>query len=246
MPRPPLPDRANHHWAWFLDVDGTLLEIEASPDQVTADSRLIRLLEGLSRTYEGAVALISGRSLEQLDRIFGGFRPAAAASHGLERRLPDGTVMNDASDVPPDCIERITALAAQHPGLLVEQKPHSIGLHYRARPELEHEVLQAMEKIHAELDNDTRLMLGKMVVEVLPAEANKGSAIRSFMSKKPFEGRMPIFVGDDVTDEYGFTVVNELDGMSVRVGNAAGSAANWQLQSVADLRTWLDSALDVS
>jgi trehalose 6-phosphate phosphatase len=102
-----------------------------------------------------------------------------------------------------------------------------------------------MEKIHAELDNDARLMRGKMVVEIMPAGANKGSAIRSFMQTRPFEGRFPVFVGDDVTDEYGFAVVNELGGLSIRVGGAAGSAAQWQLGNVADLRAWLKAAADV-
>jgi trehalose 6-phosphate phosphatase len=118
-------------------------------------------------------------------------------------------------------------------------------LHYRARPELEAAVLEAMEKIHTELDNDVKLMHGKMVVEIMPAGANKGSAIRSFMQASPFAGRLPVFVGDDVTDEYGFAAVNELGGMAIRVGSAAGSAAKWQLEDVAHLRGWLEAAVDI-
>jgi len=245
MHRPPPPHAADRHWAWFLDVDGTLLEIEAYPDLVTADARLLRLLQDLRSNYDGALALISGRSLDQLDRIFGALRLAAAASHGLQQRLADGTVLNKASEVPSGSLRRITELADRHPGLVVEQKPFSVGLHYRARPDLEATVLEAMEKIHSELDNGVRLMHGKMVVEILPAGANKGSAIRSFMQTRPFRGRLPVFVGDDVTDEYGFAVVNELGGLSIRVGSAAGSAAKWQLRNVADLRAWLRAAADV-
>ena len=245
MRRPPLPHTADRHWAWFLDVDGTLLEIEACPDLVTADAGLLRLLQDLHSNYGGALALISGRSLDQLDRIFGDLTLTAAASHGLQQRLPDGTVLNRASEVPFGSLRRITEFADRHPGLVVEQKPFSVGLHYRARPELETTVLEAMEKIHAELDNDARLMRGKMVVEIMPAGANKGSAIRSFMQTRPFEGRFPVFVGDDVTDEYGFAVVNELGGLSIRVGGAARSAAQWQLGNVADLRAWLKAAADV-
>jgi trehalose 6-phosphate phosphatase len=245
MRRPPLPHTDDRHWAWFLDVDGTLLEIEAYPDLVTADARLLRLLQDLGSNYGGALALVSGRSLEQLDRIFGGLMIAAAASHGLQQRLPDGTVLNRASEVPPGSLRRITQFADRHPGLVVEQKPFSVGLHYRARPELEPAVLEAMEKIHAELDNDLRLMHGKMVVEIMPTGANKGSAIRSFMQTRPFEGRLPVFVGDDVTDEYGFAMVNELGGMSIRIGSAAGSAAKWQLRDVADVRAWLKAAAGI-
>jgi trehalose 6-phosphate phosphatase len=245
MSRPPSPDIADHHWAWFLDVDGTLLEIESHPDLVTADTRLLFLLDSLSKAYDGAVALISGRSLEQLDDIFGSFKIAAAASHGLERRMPDGTVELQARKIPARSVDRIMAFAERHRGLMVERKPFSIGIHYRNRPELEDAVIDAMEKIHAELDNGFRLMRGKMVVEILPEEADKGSAIRAFMSASPFKGRLPVFVGDDVTDEHGFAVINELGGMSIRVGNSAGSAAKWRLENVADLRTWLQSALDL-
>jgi trehalose 6-phosphate phosphatase len=245
MRRPPLPHTADRHWAWFLDVDGTLLDIEADPDLVTADARLLRLLDGLNRNYGGAVALVSGRSLAQLDRIFGAQQLAAAASHGLEQRWPDGTVLNRASAAPKDSARRVIQFAERHAGLVVEQKPFSIGLHYRARPELEGAVLDAMEKINAELDNGARLLRGKMVVELLPSVADKGSAIRSFMQACPFEGRLPVFIGDDVTDESGFAVVNEIGGMSIRVGDATGSAARWQLRNVADLRAWLQAAADV-
>lgn len=245
MRRPPLPHAADRHWAWFLDVDGTLLEIEADPDLVSADGRLLQLLRDLHSNYGGAVALISGRSLEQLDRIFGDMELTAAASHGLQQRLPDGTLFNRASGVPSGSLRRITEFAAQHPGLVVERKPFSVGLHYRARPELEAAVLEAMEKIHSELDNDVRLMRGKMVVEIMPAGADKGTAIRSLMEASPFEGRLPVFVGDDVTDEHGFDVVNELGGMSIRVGSLDGSAARWQLKNVADLRAWLKAAANL-
>jgi len=245
MSRPTSPDIADHHWAWFLDVDGTLLEIESRPDLVTADTRLLFLLDSLSKAYDGAVALISGRSLDQLDEIFGSFKIAAAASHGLERRMPDGTVTMQARKIPARSVDRIMAFAERHQGLMVERKPFSIGIHYRNRPELEDAVIDAMEKIHAELDNGFRLMRGKMVVEILPEGADKGSAIRAFMSAFPFKGRLPVFVGDDVTDEHGFAVINQLGGMSIRVGNCAGSAAKWRLENVADLRTWLQSALDL-
>lgn len=244
MRRPPLPDSALHEWAWFLDVDGTLLEIEARPDLVRADEPLIRLLQGLCSAYGGAIALISGRSLEQLDTIFGDCRLAAAGSHGVEQRLPDGTLVTEQTGVADGAAARVRDFANGHPGLLVEQKPYSVGVHYRARPELEATVIDAMERIRSESDGDAKLMRGKMVVELLPAAANKGSAIRSFMNAAPFAGRLPLFVGDDVTDEYAFDTVNELGGMSIKVGSAADSLAAWQLQNVADLRDWLQSALD--
>jgi trehalose 6-phosphate phosphatase len=245
MTRPPSPDSADHHWAWFLDVDGTLLEIESEPQRVTADPRLLALLRRLNEQYEGALALISGRSLEQIDDIFGKFGVAAAGSHGLEQRFPDGSVTLRAAALPRECVERVETFAAGHEGLLVEHKPFSVSVHYRNRPELEDEVLEAMEGIHRDTPDGFHLQRGKMVVEFLPDAADKGSAIRAFMEKEPFRGRRPVFAGDDATDEHGFAVVNELGGLSIRIGDAAGSAARWQLENVSDLRTWLQSALNL-
>ncbi len=239
---PPLPDVGDRHWAWFLDVDGTLLEIASRPDLVTADHALLTLLERLNRACEGAVALISGRSLQQLEAIFDPLTLAAGASHGLELFTPDGTVRHLGRPIPGDAARRIAAFAEAH-GLLLERKPMSLSVHYRDHPHLEPLVLETLQAIHADMDNDFRLLRGKMVVEITPAAANKGSAIRTFMEMPPFAGRRPVFVGDDLTDEDGFRVVNEMGGISVRIGDAAGSAARWSFASTAELREWLHGSL---
>lgn len=241
--RPPLPQVENRHWAWFLDVDGTLFEIERYPALVIADSRLLRLLNRLKNACDGAVALTSGRSLDQLEDVFGPLTLAAAASHGLELRAPDGTVQHLGRSIPYRFTDKITVFVEQHRGLLLEQKPFSMSVHYRSVPALEDKVLQTMREVQAELGDDFRLLRGKMVAEILPVIANKGSAIETFMRTPPFAGRRPVFVGDDVTDEDGFAVVNKMAGMSVRVGDAANSAARWQLANVSELRAWLKSAL---
>src|SRR5690606_9571979 len=118
---------------------------------------LLELLGRLGSNYGGAVALISGRSMDQLDRIFGHYKPAAAASHGLEQRLPDGQVVYRTSEITPDSVSRVVAFAERNPGVIGEQKPFSVGVHYRARPELESVVLEAMAKINAELDMESLL-----------------------------------------------------------------------------------------
>lgn len=241
--RPPLPDVGDRHWAWFLDVDGTLLEIEKHPDLVAADRSLLRLLKRLNRTCDGAVALISGRSLEQLEAIFDPLTLATGASHGLELRTPSGAVRQLGKAVPAKTAERIAAFTAQHEGLLLERKSVSLSVHYRERPDLEDEVLRTMEKIHSHMDGDFRLLRGKMVVELTPAAANKGSAIKTFMEMPPFAGRKPVFVGDDVTDEDGFAAVNAMGGLSVRIGNPAGSAARWHFANISELRDWLHGSL---
>lgn len=243
LPRPPTPNPLRDRWAWFLDVDGTLLEIEKHPDLVSADARLLDLLGRLYECYEGAVALISGRSLAQLDRIFGRLRIAAAASHGLELRPADSGVTALADAVPESIVEEIAAFTQRHPGLLMERKSFSVGVHFRARPELARAVAAELEKIIAGPDNGFRLQHGKMLVELLPKTAGKGGAIRSFMERLPFRGRRPVFVGDDVTDEHGFAAVNELDGLSVRVGDAPGTSARWRLGNVTELRAWLAAAV---
>jgi trehalose 6-phosphate phosphatase len=241
--RPPLPEPGDRHWAWFLDVDGTLIEIARQPDLVSADRALLTLLERLSRACDGAVALISGRSLKQLEAIFDPLKLAAGASHGLELRAPDGSVRRLGRAFPEDAAARIAAFAAQHEGLLVERKTMSMTVHYRERPQLEGLVLETLQRIHADMDNEFRLLRGKMVVEIVQAAANKGSAIRTFMAMAPFAGRRPVFVGDDVTDEDGFAVVNEMGGISVHIGDRRDSAARWRFASTAELRDWLHGSL---
>ena len=243
--RPPSPQLADHHWAWFLDVDGTLLDIEEHPDLVSADRRLRDLLKRLVDVYDGAVALISGRSLEQLDTIFGALGIAAAASHGLELRPVSGTISNLAQAVPALQSKQIAEFVASRPGLVMERKPFSIGVHYRARPELEQEVCDRIGRIQEGVEDAFKLQRGKMMVELLPQAANKGNAIRTFMSAPPFLGRRPVFLGDDVTDEPGFAAVNAMGGLSIRIGESDETAAQWRLANVSETRTWLGSAISL-
>lgn len=212
---------------------------------MSADRRLQELLRHLADVYDGAVALISGRSLEQLDAIFGPLGIAAAASHGLELRPANGPVTNLAQAVPALPSKRIAEFVAFHPGLVMERKPFSIGVHYRARPELAHVVRDQLGRIQTELTDSFKLQQGKMMVELLPLAAGKGSAIRTFMNLPPFHGRRPVFLGDDVTDEHGFTAVNDMGGLSIRIGVCGETAAKWRLANVSETRTWLRSAISL-
>ncbi|HZD52618.1 MAG TPA: trehalose-phosphatase, partial [Woeseiaceae bacterium] len=212
---------------------------------VTADRELITLLKRLNSACDGAVALISGRSLEQLEAIFNPLTLAAGASHGLELRTPDGDIRRVGRPLPAHEAAHIAAFAAAHEGLLLERKPMSLSVHYRERPDLENRVLETLQAIHRDMDNEFRLLRGKMVVEITPAAANKGSAIRTFMAMPPFTGRRPVFVGDDVTDEDGFVVVNELGGISVCIGNTRDTVARWHFANTTDLREWLHGSLDL-
>ncbi len=238
---PPPPDLG---WAWFLDIDGTLLDVAASPALAIADSGVQNRLSRLVTRTGGAVALISGRTIADIDRLFGHTTLPVAGQHGLERRSPTGEQHHHAA--PDDLWERVRRqlqqVAERHPGLMVEDKGLSLALHYRQAPPLASFAHQLMHLLQRELGERYVTQRGKRVVELKPAGADKGAAIRAFMDEPPFHGRLPIFLGDDVTDEYGFAVVNSLGGHSVKVGRGR-TTARWRLGDVAAVRNWLDSAL---
>lgn len=231
--------------ALFLDVDGTLLEIRDRPEDVVADAGLIALLDTLSSALDGALSLVSGRSIEQIDRIFAPARFPAAGAHGAEIRLhPDDDVSGGSQTLPAHAMSRLSALAASHQGLLLEKKDGGASLHYRMAPDLEARCRQLVDELMSEIGQDFRLIPGKMVFELAPRGHDKGKAIAAMMRREPFAGRRPVFVGDDVTDEDGFRTVNAMHGVSVRVGEELGTAAACTLGSVADVRHWLESIMD--
>jgi trehalose 6-phosphate phosphatase len=234
-------------WAFFLDVDGTLVEIAASPEAVRVAPDLVQTLGMLHRLNGGAVALLSGRRIADLDRLFHPLVLPAAGVHGLERRGAGAIVESVAPTAAVAALGELcgalTAFAAQHPGLRVEDKGISLALHYRLAPRFERVVRTFMEKLAAPYGTAFRLLHGKMVIELQPQASDKGRAISAFMAEPPFRGRIPLFAGDDVTDEDGFRAVNALNGISLRVGDARPSAARWHLPSVAAMHGWLGQAL---
>lgn len=230
--------------ALFLDVDGTLLEIRDDPADVCADGELIDLLEQCLDRLDGAMALISGRSAKEIDRIFAPAVFPVAGAHGSERRGHDGKVSN-AVDRPPsrEALAPLETLVARHTGLLLEHKHGGVSLHYRRVPALETECRRAVEEVLAELGDSFRLIAGKMVFEIAPRAHDKGAAIRAFLEESPFAGRVPVFVGDDVTDEDGFRAVNKLGGVSIRIGDIEQSEAQYCLEGVVAIRPWLREAI---
>ncbi|MDX1480195.1 MAG: trehalose-phosphatase [Woeseiaceae bacterium] len=230
------PDRC----ALFLDVDGTLIDIEDHPGDVVADPALLELLERIAARLDGALALVSGRTLQEIDRIFSPRRFAAAGGHGAELRLPDGTRADPESvELPAAVLNDFRRFAGCHDGLLLEEKPAGLSLHYRRAPELETEARRFAESALQSLGSDFRLIDGKMVLELTPAGNGKDNAIRLFLERRPYRGRTPVFVGDDVTDEDGFRYVNDRGGLSVRAGEAEDSAARYAMTGVREVRRWL-------
>jgi trehalose 6-phosphate phosphatase len=200
------------------------------------------LIARLAQELKGAVALISGRSLTQLDGLFQDWRGAAAGLHGIERRRADGTldcVLDSINAATLDRLRPKLAMLAEGDGLLLEDKGASIALHYRAAPEREQEILGYAEALQRDAGSALRLIKGKMVVEFQPHNANKGAAIAAFLTEPPFLGRRPVFVGDDTTDEDGFAEMRRCGGVAVRVGPPRDTAATHCLPNVKAVLAWL-------
>lgn len=230
---------SNDHtpWALFLDIDGTLLDLAPRPGDVVVPQTLPPLLDALTARFEGAMALVSGRSLEDIDRLFPGGRDAVGC-HGAEWRL-GGETFAPADVWPDDLARMIETEATQFPGVSVEFKSRSVALHFRAAPE--HCVaLRTMAEAAMRLSaHPLNLLEGKMVIELVPAGMTKGSAIERFMACPPYAGRRPVFIGDDVTDESGFVAAIDMGGLSIHVGDDPATAARFRFHSPASLRHWL-------
>lgn len=242
----PPPSLAGEPIALFLDVDGTLIEIAERPGDVHVPLKLLHTLERLQTELKGAVALVSGRPISQLDELFGRESFSAAGLHGFEQRNLATRQFRLAA--PPEGIARArTALEGfvqDHPGTMLEDKGVTLALHYRQAPELQEEARRFTAKVVAESDGGLIVLPGKMVFELKPPGVDKGKAVETFMTEMPFAGRRAVFCGDDVTDEAGFRVVNASGGLSVRVGHGERpSDASCHVDSVTALRAWLASLL---
>ena len=211
---PPTPEILKS--AFFFDVDGTLLDLRPRPDDVVADEALRALIVNLQNLNKGAVALVSGRSIRDLDRIFQPLRLPAAGLHGAELRFPDGGRIATTASIMDHARPDVSRFVADHPGLMLEDKGATLAVHFRARPDLAGEVLTFMHGFAP--GDDIAVQEGKFVVELKPSAFDKGSAIKTIMTQAPFNGRTPVFYGDDLTDEAGFTFVNKVGGLSVRIG----------------------------
>lgn len=226
--------------ALFFDVDGTLAEIQPRPELVFVPPAILAALEQLHASGV-PVAVISGRPLAQLDALLGPLRLPAAGVHGAERRSASGELCNLALDqrLLHQVGEELQRACAAHPGLLLESKGVAFALHFRLAPELEpiaRDLADAFAERYAEL---LTVQPGKCVFELKPRGASKGEVIRAFMGEAPFAGRLPVFLGDDLTDEAGFAAVNALGGRSIKIGTGP-SEAHERLASVAAVSDWLE------
>jgi trehalose 6-phosphate phosphatase len=235
-------------WALFLDVDGTLLEIAPTPESVAVRDDTIEVLERLAQAAGRAVALVSGRPIHQLDQLFGPLSIATAGLHGLEWRSADGT-FHDADVAIPDLAparKTLEEFADRHPGVRIEDKGMTVALHYRLAPDCEEEAKRFVDGVARGLGERFHVLAGKMVLEIKSIDAHKGMVVERFLAEEPFAGRVPVFVGDDVTDEAAFDAVNRHGGYSIRVGplEQGLTAARWHLESVSQVHSWLDRVAD--
>lgn len=214
----PFPQGSADRSAFFFDVDGTLLELRPKPLDVVADAALRDLLMSISRHVDGAIALVSGRAIADLDRIFAPLVLPAAGLHGAELRFPDGSRMGTSAAIMDHARPSVARFVAEHPGLMLEDKGATLAVHFRARQDLAADVLKFMNGFGP--GDEIAIQEGKFVVELKPASVDKGTAIATMLRYPPFEGRVPSFYGDDLTDEAGFSYVNKIGGTSVRIGAA--------------------------
>lgn len=227
--------------ALFLDVDGTLLEIAERPELVSADSRLIATLQAVEERLDGALALVSGRRIAEVNQIFHPASFATSGAHGAEFQDSMGRRHNKAiKSLPRSVVREIELFVGEHQGLMLEHKQYGVALHFRQAPELQSVCHERLSSIAKCVMDDFRLLEGKMVYELTPRSVDKGKAVTGLLQLNPFRGRKPVYVGDDTTDEDGFRETNRLSGTSIRVGTTSKTAATYVLEDVCAVRHWLE------
>ena len=240
LPNVALPElSAAHRYALFLDFDGTLVDIASRPADVQFRQATRSALMKLDAALGQALAVITGRDIAEIDHYLAPLRLPVAGVHGLNRRDAQGHVHAPVAsgNLVADVRRHLEPLLKREPALLIEPKTGAIALHYRACPQLEAECIATMEVAVADLD-DVHLMRGKMVIEARKRGASKGSAIADFLSEPPFIDRIPVFAGDDVTDEDAFCEVNARNGISIKVGNGA-TQARYRVADTDEFLDWL-------
>ena len=227
----------------FLDMDGVLAPMAPTPDAVGPVARRTAVLKAVDARLAGRVAIVSGRTIAEIDRISDNALVSGSGVHGLERRLKDGSIQRRPADAGvARALTAFRAFAADRPGVIVEDKGVSVGLHYRLAPD----AAEAARALARDLADQTGLTCqpGHMVLELKTPGADKGTAVAAFMREAPFKGAAPVMLGDDLTDEYGFEAAAALGGYGVLVGPERKTAARYRLNDVDDVLTWLEAVAE--
>jgi trehalose 6-phosphate phosphatase len=245
----PVPGEHVQHWdqcAILLDIDGTLLDLAPTPREVWVPPGLANTLNRLLVRTSGALALVSGRSLNDIDLIFAPEQFPAVGGHGAEMRISQESeaVATHAPPMDRELKRRLAAIAKLSPGILLEDKGYSLALHYRLAPHAEKAIYAAVSLIRADLPNaPIEVLPGKCVCEIKHSGFTKATGVLELMTHEPFKGRRPIFIGDDVTDEAVFGIMPDLDGLAFSVGRRATGVAD-HFDEPRDVREWLAHLLD--
>lgn len=235
----PLP-RFDPNWALFLDFDGTLAEIADTPERVEVEARLGPSLHAMYDALHGALAIISGRPIAEIDAFLDPLVLPVAGLHGLERRTPGGSIVRHAKvgTALQEARRGLDALARSIPGVRIEDKSLTLAVHYRAAPHAANACRRAVEEA-IRRGGGLHVLEGRKVFEIKPSGIDKGTAIAEYLAEPPFAGRTAVFVGDDASDEDGFAAVNRRGGQSIRVGEGARTAAQTRVPAVSDVLDWL-------
>ena len=231
-------------WAVFLDLDGTLIDIAPTPRLVSIPPDLAPLLARLCVTLRGALAIVTGRQIVDVDRFLDPFRPIAAGVHGAQLRTErDGKVLLTVGPMDPEVAAAVSGLRDLAPGIVVEPKVYSIAVHYRLAPSVEPQLTAALKTIVAGSPDHFILCPGRYVVEVVPRHVSKGAALEALLGLPIFKGRRPIMIGDDVPDELALEAAIRQGGLGLRVaGEHFREQADFTNPS--DVRTWLAALAD--
>jgi trehalose 6-phosphate phosphatase len=228
---PPAPSR---NWALFMDLDGTLLDIAPAPNSVVVPPDLIHDLAAASVALGGALAVVSGRMLSEVDALLAPLRLAGAGEHGAVIRMPNGQRDEVDAKIPAEWIEALIGAASDKPGVLIERKTHSVVAHYRRSPRHEDFFGRACVELVSGREQDFDILEGKMALEIRPRTVSKARPVERLMKVEPFRGRRPVFVGDDVTDQDGFRAVASFGGEGLDVFLRFGGRPQ-------EVRYWLKS-----
>jgi trehalose 6-phosphate phosphatase len=233
-------------YALLLDIDGTLLDLAPTPREVWVPPGLAETLSRLRDKTSGALALVSGRSLNDIDLIFAPEQFPAVGGHGAEMRISADSeaVATHAPPMDKELKRRLAAIARLSPGILLEDKGYSLALHYRLAPHAEKAIYEAVSLIRADLPNaPIEVLPGKCVCEIKQSGFDKATGVRDLMAHEPFRGRHPIFIGDDVTDESVFAIMPDLGGLAFSVGRRAQGVDD-HFDEPRDVRAWLARLID--
>jgi trehalose 6-phosphate phosphatase len=232
-------------WAWFFDLDGTLVDIASSPSAVAVPEGLVSTLIALRLASHGALAVLSGRPAQNVRSLLEPLRPAAAGLHGLEIVRPDGLRQSARKPLPPvgGLRKMLQDNVVSIPGVEFENKGAALAIHFRQASQSEG-MIRDLVSAAVEKNRGFEVMEGKMVLEVRPQGFHKGTALREFMAMEPFIGRVPVVIGDDQTDEDAFAEAQSMGGITVHVGPELHTAAQWTIESPVALRLWLAEAAE--